>query len=801
MSLITRRLFSTLITKGLGSGETESLEEKVSIGITNNVKTDEEFYPLTGTYGGVSGWKWNKTFPQNLRFIETRINEHIGGYSYNLEEGTKKSHWYGGVLSGCQIKSIEAEKDKTARFKWVPKIETGTYSIYHFDKKLFSSFSCSKIVKENLILLEDNILKNSLEICLFKRDSNFNNIPIYRWAYNDSIIESNKEYTFLSDVDPSEENADRTILVQNIDPVIVGNQEEVSFENITNTWEYLGKSTKRNICYTEYFPIDNVKIALVKNRETIIELKEIESFNKEITNDYNYVVDKHSGKVVLGNYREQRFYIKEDLGNSIELFEDTRILPETGFINQNLVYKEKTKFKLILEDQTRTPLFSRGDEIVITKKSFPLIEGWDLYVSYKAYPRLDYEIKEETFSDSKINIKPYKKLDSGGILEISPQEKHLSYIKLEADKNLIGNNIYDKLFVQGDSSIIKATAYNSGNKVVPEVLITFEAEMGRFEGDSQSISKVSNLLGSAITSYSVPYVDYDNFNFVEINHIGNNTRIKLSGASPGNSIDDFYLFQVLKTDPYYGSLGNKYQISSYTIEDGLDQNSRLINVYLEDEIEDEEEYETYQVLERNDEVISTNESMCQPLIGNYGYAYLYQNSVVSRKLIIHKVDRNKIVLFDKNRFQDNFIPDEIVIFKRNELEFNGNGIERVGYLYDENIDKFVRIKPTRIDNNYLWYENILLPLGSLTDKNNLIAGYKVYYGKLVKLTASAVDPASGRLVRSNDIRISIDLPNFLKGKEDGFRFIDDITDDSSGLGFANFISINPTIQNQINLFL
>jgi hypothetical protein len=83
----------------------------------------------------------------------------------------------------------------------------------------------------------------------------------------------------------------------------------------------------------------------------------------------------------------------------------------------------------------------------------------------------------------------------------------------------------------------------------------------------------------------------------------------------------------------------------------------------------------------------------------------------------------------------------------------------------------------------------------------LIAGYKLYYGKLVTIKATGTDPATGRTIRSNDIRMSLDLPNFLKGKENGFKFFSEDNDDSSGLGFANFITINPLITNQINLYL
>jgi hypothetical protein len=203
-------------------------------------------------------------------------------------------------------------------------------------------------------------------------------------------------------------------------------------------------------------------------------------------------------------------------------------------------------------------------------------------------------------------------------------------------------NVYDKLFIQGDYSIIKATALNGNDKPVEGINIKFEAEYGRFEGDSLSSTKVANLLGEAKTTYSVPYSDYDRFEYVEIEHIGNSSRVRLEESSLSVSLDDFYLFQVLKTDPYYGDLGRKVSIESWDIGEDLDDSTRLIKIKLSEIIEDEEEYETYQVLERNDEVANSFD-ICQPLVGNYGYAYLYQDSLVSRRLLIHKINKDEIL--------------------------------------------------------------------------------------------------------------------------------------------------------------
>ena len=127
---------------------------------------------------------------------------------------------------------------------------------------------------------------------------------------------------------------------------------------------------------------------------------------------------------------------------------------------------------------------------------------------------------------------------------------------------------------------------NGNDKPVEGIEVTFEAEYGRFEGDALSSTKVTNLLGESRVAYTVPYSDYDRFDYVEVEHIGNHSRIKLENVSAGVGLDDFYLFQTLKTDPYYGSLGRKLDITNWSFSDNLDSSTRIIRVKVNDIIDD-----------------------------------------------------------------------------------------------------------------------------------------------------------------------------------------------------------------------
>ena len=79
--------------------------------------------------------------------------------------------------------------------------------------------------------------------------------------------------------------------------------------------------------------------------------------------------------------------------------------------------------------------------------------------------------------------------------------------------------------------------------------------------------------------------------------------------------------------------------------------------------------------------------------------------------------------------------------------------------------------------------------------------YKIMAPTNVKLHARCIDPATGYEIRSNEIKIKIDFPDYLKS-ESGFRFKTEDSEASGGFGGANFIAINPDdYTNQLNLHI
>ena len=103
--------------------------------------------------------------------------------------------------------------------------------------------------------------------------------------------------------------------------------------------------------------------------------------------------------------------------------------------------------------------------------------GEQIFISYEHVPRVDFEVAEDYFYNKDLNIKPYTKIESNGILEIGVDEKHLSKIHLSCDKEEIVENTYQTLLIQQDSTLLTAKALNSNDKPVEEQDITFYSEI------------------------------------------------------------------------------------------------------------------------------------------------------------------------------------------------------------------------------------------------------------------------------------------------------------------------------------
>ena len=527
MSLISRGLgFSrNLLLRGLGNSINEEPVNNYftvsELNIESNVKTNKYFYPLTGIYSeneNVSGWNFSRAIPQDLNSIYERIENSLGGYKNNLEEGTIRNDWKGAVVDSIKLKKIEEKYKKFNRSIWEPILETGTYSIYWFEKYLFSDYSSSILLesKTKQVVIEDgdeDIVVNeivytteipygasNISIQNFKRDNYFVNIPYLKYVYDENF-ENNYSYS----VEEIEEIS--VITVNNYYEKVIGisKQEIESNYNSNNSlienFEFAGIGTEnRSIIYTEFFPIkDVILIEEKKDPEgnTSIEFWEEGEFDYS-SSSKKFIVDKFNGKININNSIEKEFYVKKYIEEEkcIEFFKELDLgNSDKGYVKINDVryqYSNGSNFKIYLITEENLNL-NVGEKIVFPQKGSNFSQGSNLWIGYKNIPRVDFEFSENERRGI-ADLKPYRKVDSSGILEINPYEKHISKLTLEAEMQLEGN-MYKTLYMGVDDVKLTAKAVNSHGTPVKENAIDFYCDYGDFSRNSS----LTNQNGEATT--------------------------------------------------------------------------------------------------------------------------------------------------------------------------------------------------------------------------------------------------------------------------------------------------------------
>lgn len=686
-----------------------------------------EYFPLTGTFDieqKVSGFIYDRTYASSKNNLRTQIKDSIGGFEYNLIEGSTKKHWDGGLISGCSFEFFNKEK-----FKWTPRISEGQYTIFDKTKNFYSDASNCKLVESNEIVLPPNALENSIEIALYKRDNDYNNIPLYKWNYSEhDNVFNNKLYYNLT---KSEES-----LIVNLNKFLVKNsyfdlESYSELLNVNNIDDFLENKGIGNdsfrLIYTNCFPIlpgeiqllsvlDNViyEWTLVENINTIYE----EDSNRFFQIDYERGIIKTSGLNILENFSIVSF---NQNNKSLELNKNLDIWPTQGVFKFNDNYfsyegKDKRFLHQIKSLSDSGLNFLKGEIISFAKQGYAAPKEETFYINYIACPRIDYQFYDSYRLDRNLNLKPLYMTKPNGILQISPQEKHVASILLECNKFLNNQNIYESLYLGNDTAILKATCFNGNGKPVNEVLVTFENLSEdldlKFEGDSSSISNLTNVFGFTKTSILVPFSSSESLSL------------------NSNQVD-----------------GNKI------------------------------------VFENISKMIAQDITLFQILAYNG----------------IEKINQNQIAAYEN--LSSSYKPPliERLVYRWNDEVLNPTSGLNGAYTI---------IKPIDSNSNSLTFDTDL-PVCINENAESIVYKYKIYFSRVAKLQAKCIDPASGNLIKSNEILLRIDLPLHMKGINTlgipyGFGFKNNIGDPElkvlgTGLGGANFITINPNVENIFNI--
>ena len=142
---------------------------------------------------------------------------------------------------------------------------------------------------------------------------------------------------------------------------------------------------------------------------------------------------------------------------------------------------------------------------------------------------------------------------------------------------------------------------------------------------------------------------------------------------------------------------------------------------------------------------------------------------------------------------------DIFVFER--MEAGDSEEERLVYQYNTERDKYLPLQPISIVRDGNVTKFIFDIDEALSIQEGRTKGFYVYYSKICNVYCEAEDPATGRIIRSNVIKVKIDLPKALKGAyiNDsvleavgfGFKNSDGSAEYGTGVGGANFITINP----------
>lgn len=811
------------------SDDSASVFESHEFTLVSDVINTYDTYPLTGSYGGVKGWSWSKTFPQNLNIRSLRIENSIESEISSYEEGSKLENWQGCVLAGIELEKITKEYENL-RSRWSPKYKVGEYSLYHKDKRLYSDYSlCSTIIEEefdeetedeeggSLEAIRINEFKGiakNISIAMYKRDRRFVNFPFYSYEY-DPELENPNSFTFEEaegNLDGSDSSIHTIVSINELKTHRVGGNEDLIDEHpdILSTWEYAGKGLDtRSIIYTEYFPIKEGTLTLAEVnlvngfvQGNIITWTEVPAFTFE--NEKEFILDRNNGIITINSMLSNIKYTVK----SVEQIDN-------GYTKVNF-YEDLTNVKNIFgkfqldENQIKYDYFEKfidgiyvsaaanvvsGSVIKFIPEGANFSNGSDLYLSYEASVRIDYEVVEgehQLRSDNKIDLKPYKTSASAGLIEINPFEKHVSSVELSINK--------DRITMGLESVRVDAVVFNSAGARVKEVETFFYCDFGNFNNRSKIYRTQSNQDGESFAYYNWGYNEKDSYVWItgsdDIIINNGTTKLLFDARSVDISTSNLLsmcVFQTLKSDPFYG-YGNVYFVERVDHQN-LQEDEIILT--LDRDIEDIEEYVGNQMM-HEENIMQESDLLCPSSTNNHAFGFVKNNTSSIKFIITGIAGKNKIKT--KRGFFDDFHGRRVTLYKPNQLVYTPDLIRERGFsfdrlLYKDNgVDDLVPLRPTRFSNpdpeidetkHSIDFDNVTLPIANENDGYNIVAGYKVFLDKKARIWAKVRDPATGREIRSNTITVTVTLPEFLKSTS-GFEV------EESGLGGANFLKLEQT---------
>ena len=606
-------------------------------------------------------------------------------------------------------------------------------------------------------------------------------------------------------------------------------------------------NTSGRLCFTKYFPVakDSVQVIAVDVHNSFEILKRVENLNFSSSTDGHYTLDEDLGIISVGGYKAPDLVLASgisEIDTTIPFLPDylnSSSYPDQGIItigSEKILYyyKGAESFYDCVRGYANTlpkehPAYSTISDVQ-HGKSYG--DNVNFFLKYTAVPRIQYETTDadertaNKDSRSFVDVKPVKNATSNKIVQISSVETHVDSIVLETSADLIGGSLHGPVYYGTDFAELCATVYDSqGNPVedIETTIVLDPTDIGALNGTQSTYTALTNSAGQICAIYNAPY-DWDSVSakIKTVSHSGSDTVMTFDERPPGVIPEDITVFQVLKHDPIIGTAGKKVTCIpgsgelAATFGDGTSLG-----------------FAAFDVEGFFDEPVDRFEGGFVDLLVTYVDAEGITQTIKHRKQISQvipryytdgRIDGLKVVLNESCPHMDGATALSYAwLYEREAKEWNGtflDGVRVVLYEWNEEVlnpndltkGAYYPLRPDTIQPTQMTFNNRHLPIPQPFNQDKNLGGYLAVIPDMVKFYAYARDPVSGRIITSNEIRIRLDLPAYLNGVDKsnpalpipyGFSFITEDFNVGTGIGGANFLTINPKASgiNSYNLFV
>ena len=853
MSILARGLLDLfIVTQGYGSFfEGDSNVGTLSLSVENVVSPTDKYVPLTGLHStekDITGWIFDRRRVEDWDSVRTRYNSFLGGHTSGLRDGTVSDHWQSGITSS--IDYFDLANYRIGDFRtWTPRVVTGSYALHWDERNLYSDYSYSENVDINqnvgglnVVTLRDDALHHTIQAAIWERRDNFQIFKAKEYVYVDEFT---GEIDTVTDTRKATEDSEGNFLVDNFSSrkreftirsekawFNADHQINVGYTNpalslaqtlstaLVDLWEDKGegRGSGRDL-FTKYFPVqvDSVRV-ISESNSSANEWTEVETLNFSEPTDRHYVVDYDLGIITVGGYQAPDLVVREDvLADDVEIpvFIDDEAMeqyPEQGVITigtEEILYYSKTRNAFIdcVRGYNSTTSLPQSQGAIVKDRQHGLGSTDTFYVSYLAVPRVDYEVtdynKRSANKASWLDVRPARNATTTNVLQILSSQLNLAEIVLETDSPLIGGNIHGPVFYGTDISRLTARGLDAAGNPVDGIPLTIEilAGVGALNGAGTSYRSISNTLGEIYAFYNAPYTSSTIESIVsQTTHDGADTLMTVPNLQTSVDLEDVWVYQILKHDKTLGSVGLKREVTAEDLTVSIPHGNSSLTI---DGLVNKEDY-------------------------TGGWLYITGTDGVRRyrRILTMWEDTDgsgrpvSVVGLSSVMPAGTSVGQPVWLFKSDEKEWNPvikNGSRVILYEFSTSAlhpitgvtGAFAPIHPDSISGNTLRFNGRNLPIPDANDVENNVGAYSVIAPSEVSLQAYGIDPASGRIVRSNTIRLELNLPNFLTGVDSsgvlpipyGWTLVTEESNIGAGLGGANFITVNPNADgiNQFSL--